>query len=756
MDKNICKIEFSLLCLALITNPLLAETPYKLEIQKIPISSNAISIYKDLIAYKSGYGEISLYNITSNKTKILLSYSSPLEVRDIILDGNLIFYRLVYHTADGIKLKMYDLSKNKTYDIAKLYLYTNFFVRDNTLLYSNEFEQPVIPPGYNISTYRISLEVEQNKRIRNIYSNNLIISNIIKVINDSVYRTKLFNIITKNTTFFPRWYNQIRNNRLLGKTYVYNLESQEEISLSEEFSKEGCGEKTILSETGVWALSSYNSKHTKICYYDFQLNSTFSGIGPSYPLDGYDCYGDILVFSNGYIAYVKYGNLTQICKSYSKIENFGNISIENNCSLVNQSICFCQIFGSDFVYNHTARHNFSFELVNSQDSDIEMIINKKFDEIKNQIKEKITKTETVKIQKIKEEQSKKSFSIFVSIITILFFLISILSASSYFINRKKEIEKLKDKAKERLDYATKLISKGKDISKLLKKADKEYVKMYIYAVELFNKGKYKESEEVASDAINAKKREEKIKEEIEEIEKKIDLTKTIKSDKDSYEEIEKIYKETKEKIEQEKYNRYEDRMDKKRYKEIMDAIKFEKEQKRKKLESELKAKEEHAKQVLQKIAEISKKSKLKEIQNIYKQACECVEKGYYTELDGLFNDALRKYNIKLRKKKELKKQLEKMEYIRDSEKTVKPIQDKYLEIKKKFKQEKYNEVEKLIAELWSIYNNYNAGKETLSKIEKYYQETKNYKIKNILIKAKKEFEKGNFRQDELEIKAFKI
>ncbi len=141
---------------------------------------------------------------------------------------------------------------------------------------------------------------------------------------------------------------------------------------------------------------------------------------------------------------------------------------------------------SVYMHNNNARDNFSFELINALDSNIEMTINEKFDETKNQIEGKIIKTETAKIQNIKEEQPKKESFYFAAIIT-LFFLRGVsvvgfilVAGLICFKDRIREIEKLRNKAKERLDQATKIISRKKGISKLLEKESKgSLYKLYL-------------------------------------------------------------------------------------------------------------------------------------------------------------------------------------------------------------------------------------------------------------------------------------
>ena len=753
MDKNIHKISILLINLTILITPISAEMPYRLEVQEIPITGygantgypqlRILSIYQDTIAYRSGFGKISLYNITSNKTKVLISYQQPLEIRDVMLDNNHIFYKRFCHKVENCKtkLKMYDISKNKTYDIDNSDLYTNYFVRDNTLLYTNG--NPRIPAEYNILTYRTALTEDINKRARNIYANNLIISNTLKNINESIYYTKLYNILTGNITYFPKWFDQIRNNKLLGETYVYDLTLQKGFSLSEEFSKKNCGGKMILSETGVWALSNSNSKNTNLCYFDFNLNFTFSGIGPSRYIDKYECYKDVFVFlgkthesGNGYLASIKYGNLTQICKDYSEIRKFKNTFLKNNCSLVNQSVCLCQISGNEFVYNHTVKENFSFKLINSQDSDIKIIIDGKFNKIENQLEKKITKTENSKIQKIKEEQSEKE-SLYFNTVLLIFFLICILIIGlTYFKNKKSE----KEKAIKKLDNATNIILSGKNTSKIFKNKNKKYIKLYKQAVDLFNQRKYKKSKHIASEAIDAKKYEEKIEKEIKKIEK-IDLMEKIKYKKEKSEKITPLYKEItdKWKVEEEnikqilrkklkksindinnnvatgqttkplrdKYLEIKKKFKQGKYSEVEKLItelwsaveKYKKELAKQKQKAKEKRK---AEQILQKFSELTIKPKIKEIQEIYEKAQECFESGEYGKLDKLIDDAteLRSKILFERKQKAKEKRKAEQILLEIYELTIKPkikeIQEIYEKAQECFESGEYGKLDKLI------------------------------------------------------------
>ena len=519
----------------LLINPVIALTPYKIEKIEIPISGyspnipfNEPSIYEDLIAYRSGRNEISLYNINSNKSEVIAS--SPFELLRPKVYGDYLLYRIKYRNGKGELIK-YNIETGKSIVLAPLDMTGNFepefiFDKDVAILpincnsypnysscvaWENEKRVSGCIAWINITSDKEYPEAyclkykpldKYNKLDRKKFSDYKVITNDFPKDYKDPSNCLIYNILTGNETFLTNCI-QIKNDKiLLNLKSVYNLRTDEMISIPDEFD-DSCGAK-MLSNNGVWGIHHGSGA---VCYYDFDTKILLRGSGSSY---SFDYYNDKIVFftpnksvyGKGFLGYVKYGNLNEICSNYSERIISGNITIITSCSITNQTVCSCKIQGNETINNSITYLNFN--LINLDENNINRTFNEIYSNIntnlQSQIEQKRIEEKEIEARIVKEKQTKEIMFYFIIAIIVTF----IIGISWEYLDWRNQRKILINNAKKELDSTREFISKSKTSNIL--KSEKRYAKLYKEAIDAFNNKKYQE-------AINLAKKSRKLKNE---------------------------------------------------------------------------------------------------------------------------------------------------------------------------------------------------------------------------------------------------
>ncbi len=487
--------------------------PYKIEIVELPISTysgNDPSIYKNIIAYRSGYGEISVYNIETKENNIIASSIFELSKPKSYEKGvvYLIGYRERYN-----EIRKYDFESNKTYILVPGLGENNFVVDENKIIVSidcqnypnyTDCHERILKSNYEFGSARAFIDLSLNKDYpeayvlnrncsfnleRNQISKNKSITRDFSKKYNSPYNCQICDVITGEKIFLVQSCTKIKNNQVLlvGNT-IYDIMTQNTYELTSSCDSLPYNENLCEWYNLGFGCDRYDDK--KVC---------FSG-------------------NKTYLSYVKYGNLAEICNNYSKNTAIGNVNISNTCSIVNQTKCSCRFLGVEAAGQSSSVQNYSFELINLDGQQIgktlDDIRSNILADIQNKIEQRIKEDEEREMKIEQEKQTQET--ILYLIVTVI--SIMILGILWKYYNWRNQRHVLINNATESLNSTKELLTKEKPLKEILN-SENRHIKLYKEAVNAFNNKKYEECIKLAEKSLKMKN------EEIEKHNKKLEETK---------------------------------------------------------------------------------------------------------------------------------------------------------------------------------------------------------------------------------------
>ena len=426
--------KFILALIILIVIPYtLALTPYKIEVKELPIHATDVgspesrpSIYKNIIAYRSGSNQISVYDLTNDQTKnIIDSYFAVIKPR---VYNNYVLYQQ-YDRNGATDLMKYNLLTNKTYIISPVDRYTNF--GSSVYPFSLIDNKIIAYVGCDSNSYSQDQQyVCKQNVLKNIpYGMGIVIFDLF---NDMDYPPSID--LVKCTFNEP---NYINGNYLI-KPFLptnpkepvtcekCNIFTGEKEYLQDSYCKQDidtdCG-KGFLTDTGIWSIGNDGS----LCYSNKNTNLSIKNIQNRIGEFNFDVYNDKIIFFIGneesYFGQILYGDLKDLCVSYSDKIVKSNLEIVNNCYLNQNNSCTCNFIGNGTQPLFNDFRNYTFNLININEKSVKNFINQTYleieiernteidtfnKELENQRRDKERLLEEAKEKKLKELQDKIS------------------------------------------------------------------------------------------------------------------------------------------------------------------------------------------------------------------------------------------------------------------------------------------------------------------------------------------------------------
>jgi restriction system protein len=387
--------------------PVLADTPYKIEVKELPIKGYyemSPSMYGNFIAYKSDINEISVYDLTSGKNKVIAKLG--LKVSEPQVFENHIIYTVIYR--DNFReLMNYDIINDKNYILMPI-------------------DQP---QGYSIAENKIITYAEcglypdmttcEDRMHRDYRDPGLIIM-------DLNYPGDYPPSIGYAKCVEDRFDTQIISNGILKKKYVpfnpkepikckqCNVFTGETVYTDESECKEAlqkhCSIGTVAFDSN-WEVEFHEG--SKLCYstpdMDYTLFYDEKGITNPGNYNNLAVYEDKIVFfkSNGTVLLgeIKYGNLAKICNSFSFTDSKEDYFAENECKISVNNTCKCKYTLNSEKINFSSSDVYTFNLINLRDDTFVTSFN---NELLPNINLKLTEHEQ-KLKTIEEEKQRKLF-----------------------------------------------------------------------------------------------------------------------------------------------------------------------------------------------------------------------------------------------------------------------------------------------------------------------------------------------------------
>lgn len=450
------EIIIFILMISLIINSIqvIALTPYKIDIKELPLtytsisagsSPGSITFYDNIIAYKSDYGEISIYNLKTNENKVIAKSV-------FLLDSPYVYKQLVLYMDNsrlGSKLIKHNLLTGE-----------EFILSDSFRLYNSEgqtftiSEDKFIAPGFTID---LSLDIDYPPMQPTVYCNTSGSDPSYFKDNGYIIRPeyKQREIVCLKCNILSGEIEELPNSY---KCYA-------EISTA-------CG-KGKSSNGWVWAASSGN----RICLFN-STQSAVSGIFEESDIilkqmgfDGeFAVYGEkIVLLRDGrmYLGEIKYGNLTEICESYSSLNSIKNgnfeVDIQSKCTLSNENSCSCNFKGFHRDSNFIPEKERDFSPINLDETRVNQIFEEVSSLLISEINNYNLKLEQERLLKEKEEREKAERTrnwIIVSLVIIGLALFGIKRLNKERVNKLNEEKEKLAQEKEEKRFRQKQKEKG--------------------------------------------------------------------------------------------------------------------------------------------------------------------------------------------------------------------------------------------------------------------------------------------------------
>ena len=425
------KLFFSFFILINLVRLTMALEPYGIDIKELPISGYLTSdfetkpsFYKNIIAYMSSDGQISVYDLGTNKSRVIVN--SSFHVKAPHVHGDYVLY-FGYNRNENPDLINYNLLTNESHILIPEFPLHEFgprysFIKNKLISYAdcNKYPSDIQTQCYkNMYPYGSGLVVidlsknddypipvylgkcgDMSDNLRYLYQNYLIKHYISPNPREPDMCLKC-NLFTGEKIYLP---------------YLHDCQQNVQV---------GCDYNTIKANS-IYGI--IQGEKDTVCFFEYLGIKLLPFY---YDYDQYD--SNIFFFKQdrkGYIGRIKYGDLNSLCSNFSNKLNFNSLFITTNCSIQNNNYCNCYISGKDSDLSYT--ENITFNLVNMDFDSTNNLFNKSYSEIN--FKLNFRKQQIV--DEIAEKRQKKDYSIIsITILAIAFFVLI------YYSIRHHQIEK---------------------------------------------------------------------------------------------------------------------------------------------------------------------------------------------------------------------------------------------------------------------------------------------------------------------------
>lgn len=380
-----------------------ADTPYSINFVELPISVDSeskLSLFDNIIAYKSDSNKISIYNIKTNESKVISNTNNS--VIEPFVHGNYVLYAIQYR---GIsELMKYDLLTEKTNALMPFESRPAYSVENNILIAYADCD---IYPDHQKCVEGLKQNAGDEGIIAIDLTKDADYPSSITEVKCEVSRESLKTHVD-GIRFKKEFYPQ--DPREPSKCRICNVLTGDVEFTAESECHEKRQTKCSIGNTAFDDNWEIETNRKEFCYSNEELDyALYNGEVGIPNLEFIDANGDKIVFkeSDGkvYLGQVVYGNLVEICRGFSEIKSSGKAYAENKCDIGANNTCRCRYTLVVEEIGFSSSDSYSFSLINLGQEKLMGLYNKATDIVEQKLS-----AHTLQLKTIEEEKQKELFA----------------------------------------------------------------------------------------------------------------------------------------------------------------------------------------------------------------------------------------------------------------------------------------------------------------------------------------------------------